>query len=233
MDYFLISRRLEERGLVGAVGVLATGVNGSDHTAVVLDIHLEAALGKSTVWRDIEAEMKKSSESNMNAVFKTIKLGDPKRVRGYQEEVVKRMPPRGTLMRTIEQLHKEATAEGARATMSPARRVALIQEANRAMDKAAETLVVAEKKLHQSLPIAGKKFKHVHTPEFVKLAEQYRFGRRLVSAFNRPAASRPALAHMAAQVRRARAQGKSGGTGGTSRSGRIVRRSRWSSRGQR
>ena len=38
MDYSLVSKRLVDRGLMGAAGVLAEPVNGSDHMPVMLDI---------------------------------------------------------------------------------------------------------------------------------------------------------------------------------------------------
>jgi hypothetical protein len=206
VDYFVVSRKLDERGLVQATAIIPDSINGSDHSMVGIDIDLESALGKSSVWKDIEAAMRASKVSNMNAIFRTIKLSDHKRVRGYQEELRKRVPRRGHLVRSVELLYDTAIAKGPLGVTEEERQV-LIEAADKAMSQVTEAMVVAEKKLYQTLPKAGGSHKHVMTDEYEALATDYRVSRRLVATFNKPSVSRPARDHLATLVKRAHSAG--------------------------
>jgi hypothetical protein len=47
IDYYLVSKKLEDRGLIRAAGVLPDPINESDHRPVMLDIDTDTALGRS------------------------------------------------------------------------------------------------------------------------------------------------------------------------------------------
>ena len=53
IDYFLVSKRLEDRGLIRAARVLADPINESDHRPVTLDIDSDTTLGRSKLRDDI------------------------------------------------------------------------------------------------------------------------------------------------------------------------------------
>jgi hypothetical protein len=114
LDYFLVSKKLWDRGLVRSVMSVEEGLNEGDHAAIVIDLDMESALGKSALWQDIEAETKKAKESNMNAVFRTIQLKKPERVIAFQEAAVSRWPEGGKLDRRILAYSKEVEAKRAR-----------------------------------------------------------------------------------------------------------------------
>ena len=75
-----MSQKLEDRGLVRAVGVIGDCLNESDHRAIVLDLDGESKLGRSTLWKDIEAAMKERKRTNLNARFKAVQLRKDDRV---------------------------------------------------------------------------------------------------------------------------------------------------------
>ena len=68
IDYFLVSKKLENRGLVRAAGVLTEPINESDHRPVMLDIDADTALGRSRLWDDIRQAQEESDKSNRNAI---------------------------------------------------------------------------------------------------------------------------------------------------------------------
>ena len=75
IDSFLVSKKLEDRGLIRAAGVLADPINESDHRPVMLDIDADTALGRSKLWDDIKQVQEESDKSNRNAKFKAVQLG--------------------------------------------------------------------------------------------------------------------------------------------------------------
>ena len=48
IDYYLVSKKLEDRGLIRAAGVLADPINESDHRPIMLDMDADTALGGLT-----------------------------------------------------------------------------------------------------------------------------------------------------------------------------------------
>ena len=54
IDYYLVSKKLEDRGLVRADGMLADPVNEADHKPVMLDIDADTSLGKSGLRDDAQ-----------------------------------------------------------------------------------------------------------------------------------------------------------------------------------
>ena len=53
IDYYLVSKKLEDRGLIRAARVPADPINESDHRPVMLDIDADTALGRSKLWDNI------------------------------------------------------------------------------------------------------------------------------------------------------------------------------------
>jgi hypothetical protein len=152
------------------------GLNEGDHAAIVIDLDMESALGKSALWQDIEAETKKAQESNMNAVFMTIQLKKPERVIAFQEAVVGRWPEGGKLDRRILAFSKEVEAKRARGDASVDWE-AVRQAGDKLMDEAVGALLAAQDDVHRTLPKAGSNrayTKHVMTPEMVKKADSLR-----------------------------------------------------------
>ena len=74
-EYYLVSKKLEDRGLIRAAGVLAGPINESDHKPVMLDIDANTALGRSKLWDDTKQTQEESDKSNRNAKFKAVQLG--------------------------------------------------------------------------------------------------------------------------------------------------------------
>lgn len=189
VDYFAVSKKLEDRGLVKAVAVLGEGLNDSDHRAVAIDIDLEAALGKSSVWEDIRQAQKEARETNMNAVFRfrTIKLREPGKVREFQEELREQWPEQGGLMERVQKMYDDAVQQSGdqQREEGRAKEGEVKREASALMGEAVRALLEAQRKVHSRLPKAGKKFKHVSTEGYCKLATGYRVQRRLVGAPSR------------------------------------------------
>ena len=101
IDYYLVSKKLEDMGLIRAAGVLADLINESDHRPVMLDIDADTALGRSKLWDDTKQAQEESDKSNMNAKFKAVQLGKVGRVKCYQEAVAKGWPKEGLLSNKI------------------------------------------------------------------------------------------------------------------------------------
>ena len=101
IDYYLVSEKLEDRGLIRAARVLADPINESEHKPVMLDIDADTALGRSKLWDDIKQAQEESDKSNRDAKFKAVQLGKVGRVKGYQEAVVKKWPKEGQLCSKI------------------------------------------------------------------------------------------------------------------------------------
>ena len=92
VDYYLVSKKLEDRGLIRAAGVLADPINASDHKPVMVDIDVDTALGRSKLWDDTQQAQEVNDKSNRNAKSKAVQLGKVGRVKGYQEAVAKKWP---------------------------------------------------------------------------------------------------------------------------------------------
>ena len=101
IDYYLVSKKLEDMGLIRAAGVLADLINESDHRPVMLDIDADTALGRSKLWDDTKQAQEESDKSNRNAKFKAVQLGKVGRVKCYQEAVAKGWPKEGLLSNKI------------------------------------------------------------------------------------------------------------------------------------
>ena len=97
IDYFLVSKKLEDRGLIRAARILADPINESDHRPVMLDIDADTALDRSRLWDDIKQAHEESHKSNRNAKFKTVQLGKVGRVKCYQQAVEKEWPKESQL----------------------------------------------------------------------------------------------------------------------------------------
>ncbi len=85
IDYYLVSKRAVDRGLVRAVGVVGDPINDSDHRLIVMDLDAETMLGTSRLWQDIELALAEKRRGNMNAKFKAVQLRKEGRVRAFQE----------------------------------------------------------------------------------------------------------------------------------------------------
>jgi hypothetical protein len=167
LDYYLVSSKLMDRGLVRTATVVDEGLNDGNHSAVVLDIDLDSALGKTELWRDIEEATKLAKDCNMNAIFKTIQLKKAKRVGAYQEAVVEKWAPNSKLSRRILSFYKEVEAK--RASLGDTVDWERIKEvSDKLMDEAVGVLIQAQGKVYSTLPKAGSgsaHTKHVMTGE--------------------------------------------------------------------
>lgn len=192
IDYFLVSRSMDERGLIRATAVMGDGLNGSDHKAVVLDVDMEAALGKSSVWEDVEAAVAEASDSNMNAEFKAIKLRQNESVKKFQLELLRRCPRGGRVERRVIALSKQVNEHWDQMALDGDRTAVVQRELDEGMEAIIQAMVKAQRSLREKQPKAGSRFKHWASSEYVELARTYRVTRRLVGLWDRNDASNSA-----------------------------------------
>jgi ribonuclease HI len=184
IDYFLVSKKLEDRGLVRAAGVLAEPINESDHRPVMLDIDADTALGRSRLWDDIKEAQEESDKSNRNAKFKAVQLGKVGRIKCYQEAVEKKWPEEGQLSNEITEFCSMVNEMGSRVWEDKAVEEEMVTQGNRLMTEALGAMLSGQETVYNKLPVVGRRGaggqrKHQSSPVYVKLAQEMRMAVRL------------------------------------------------------
>ena len=184
IDYFLVSKKLEDRGLVRAAGVLAEPINESDHRPVMLDIDADTALGRSRLWDDIKEAQEESDKSNRNAKFKAVQLGKVGRIKCYQEAVEKKWPEEGQLSNEITEFCSMVNEMGSRVWEDKAVEEEVVTQGNRLMTEALGAMLSGQETVYNKLPVVGRRGaggqrKHQSSPVYVKLAQEMRMAVRL------------------------------------------------------
>ena len=133
IDYLLVSKKLEDRGLVRVAGILAGLINESDHRPVVLDIDADTALGRSKLWDDIKQAQDESDKSNRNANFKAVQLRKVGRVKCYQEAVEKEWPKESQLSHKIAEFGSKVSEMGTRVWKDNAVEEEVVAQGNKLM----------------------------------------------------------------------------------------------------
>ena len=84
IDYWLVSKRMVDRGLVRKCGVVRDFAESTDHAALYMDLDWENLIGRSELWRDIAGLREKKKEMKQQA-FGVVKLKDNARVQCMHE----------------------------------------------------------------------------------------------------------------------------------------------------
>ena len=177
IDYFLVSRKLVQRGAVKAAGALRDTCDSTDHAGCWIDVDLEHMLGKSRLWQDIKEAVQRKRRDTTQAEFKAVKLGDESRVRKYHKAIrelggISRLRGVGQLV--------EALREG---TFGEAE----WKKAEESMQQAEKLLVQAQHEVWAQLPKVGNKRKHWYSEEYVCKARQQRTISNLIKAWKQGA----------------------------------------------
>jgi hypothetical protein len=89
IDYWLVSKRMVDRGLVRKCGVVRDFAESTDHAALYMDLDWENLIGKSELWKDIAGLQGKKKEMKQQA-FGVVKLKDSARVQCMHEMLLER-----------------------------------------------------------------------------------------------------------------------------------------------
>jgi len=177
IDYYLVSKKLEDRGLIRAAAVLADPINESDHKPVMLGIDADTALGRSKLWDDIKQAQEENDKSNRNAKFKAVQLGKVDRVKGYQEAVVKKWPKEGLLSSRITEYCNMVNEMGSRVWEDKAVEEDVVAQGDQLMAEALGAMLAGQEEVYKKLPVVGRRGaggqrKHQSSPAYVKLARR-------------------------------------------------------------
>lgn len=89
IDYWLVSRKLIDRGLIKGTGVLRDYEETTDHAAIYLDIDMGNMLGKSELWEHIKEAVEKRKQDHRLNSFGAVKPKEVGRVKQFHDVLLK------------------------------------------------------------------------------------------------------------------------------------------------
>lgn len=181
IDYWLVTKKLVQRGLVRRIGVLEDKLDGTDHAACLMDLDRDNLLGKSQLWQDIKKEVQRKKADKKQAAFKAVKLNSDTRVDAYKQALYE------VLQTSMGSSHKNCDTilrlqeEAARGKLSEDK----WEQAEIYMRQLEEALVLAQEKVWDTLPKTGGVRKNWYSKEYVEIARKARRLQKYALAWRR------------------------------------------------
>ena len=189
IDYYLVSKKLEDRGLVKAAGVLADPVNESNHKPVMLDTDADTTLEKPKLWDGVQQAQKERDMINSNATLKVVHWGKVHvgRVEAYQEAVEGGWPKGGQLCGMITGYCNIVSEIGSRVWEDEAVEVGVVAQMGQLMAKAPGAMLAGQEEVYKKLRVVGRRGtggqrKHQSSPLYMKLAHEMRMAVRMADS---------------------------------------------------
>ena len=195
IDYWLVSKKMVDRGLVRKCGVVRDFAESTDHAALYMDLDWENLIGKSELWKDIAA-LRGSKKEMKQRAFGVVKLKDNDRVGSMHDEL---------LLRDNRYRHEEADRL-LRLAESGGFTEADWSSAENCMDWLEQAMVSAQTAVYESvIPEVGggrSSRKHHYSKEFEGIKEKYRVLSKMTNRWDAKKRSIRCMTKLAVRAKR-------------------------------